>query len=510
LYQLPGFRYARINHQVRLSTAADWAGLPTTGATPVSTYYTDYWSVYGDGLTNLSGHNFGYPAQCNIQFVYLASIPCPFINSQGYGSGYCADASGDAACYSGGCTLVNNVDLVSLGNYIAAGVKHFTDKYQLQTACPGSYSANYVELANEPNGNWDAQFTTAQYTTLVQNVHTALQALGAPYNQTKIVGAGVSNIDWSGGVDSYTNAVISNSTALASLGAFSVHEYVYATNGGQSVENIDAGSSVNGYGQTAARYYFPKWYSAPKSKAPNLPVIVTEVGTKATKFHGNTYNAPNTSYLCTDYTSKTCSIVNTTSWGVRMYTYMISLMAGGANVALYWEAQDQTWEGASGGFGMIDTNGNYKTPYYAMEPLFTYVQPNAKVLSNNSTSSSSGQPGNDIYSVVFLNPAITGTPNQQCVVLTYANGTGKSGNLSRTTKVTGLPTTAVLIPYSSTSPTTTSSSTLFAQLSGGTVYQGALTTSNPGSSLSISNGTLTHTASLANDTSLTVNACYTY
>jgi hypothetical protein len=397
----------------------------------------------------------------------------------------------------------------SLAYYIAGGIQDFTDKYYAMSACPGCYYAGYVELGNEPNGNWDNQMTTSQYAQLVQLVYAALQAIpvqpGDPadkYTRTKITGPGVGNMDWStsSGTDSYTSTILSNKTALANLGAFSVHNYIYTKHNGTPVENIDAGTSINGYGQTAGRYYFSRWYSSPNSKASTKPVIVSEVNTEATGFHGITYNAPSGNYLCTDYTSATCSIVNTTSFGVRMYTYLISLLAGGANAALYWEAKDQTWELPGGGAGLVDINGNYKTNYYAMEPLFQYIQPNAKVLSNNSTSSSTGQPGNDIYSVVFLNPAVA---NQQCVVLTYANGTGKSSNLSRTTKVTGLPRTATLLPSAS-------SSTLFAQLPGGTVYQGNLTTTSPVSGLTISNGTLTHTASLANDTSLTVNACYTF
>ncbi len=490
MYQLPGFRFARINHELRNYTAPN--NLTSTAA------YYNLFHTYGDHTTNLSGGN-----GAAVQFLYLPSIPCTFISSNGV-NGVCP-----AQCNSGsGCQLINNASMLqSLAYYIAGGIQDFTDKYYAMSACPGCYSTNYVELGNEPNGTWDNQMTTSQYTQLVQLVHTELAnipvQIGDPadkYTRTKITGAGVGNMDWSGGVDTLTNAVLSSAPALASLGAFSVHQYIYTTYFGRNVETIDSGSNVVGYGQTAARYYFPRWYSAPHSKAPNLPVIISEVGTQINSFHGHTYNPPSTNYLCTDYTSATCSVVHTTSFGVRMYTYLISLLAGGANATLVWEGKDQSWEAPGGGMGLVDVHGNYKTNYYAMEPLFKYIYPNAKVLSNNSTSSSSGQPGNDIYSVVFLNPAVA---NQQCVVLTYANGTGKSGNLSRTTKVTGLPSTATLLPSAS-------SSTLFAQLPGGTIYQGNLTTTSPVSGLTISNGTLTHTTSLANDTSVTVNACYSF
>jgi hypothetical protein len=504
MYQLPGFRFARINHQVRLPAAANWASFPTTGTgapVPISQYYNNYWVPYGDGSTNLSGLNHGATTAAQVQYLYLASIPCAFINSNGYGSGYCVNGQGDPNCNGkGGCTLINKIDLQSLANYIAAGVQHFTDKYNAETSCPGCYSANYVELSNEPNGTWDVQFTTSQYTTLVQYVYNALQSLGAPYNQTKITGPGVGNIDWSTstGTDTYTSAILANSTALANLGAFSVHNYIYAKSNGTPVENLDAGTSINGYGQTAMRYYFPKWYNSPKSKASAKPVIVSEVNTEATGFHGHTYTPANGTYLCDSapYNASNCTIINTTSFGVRMYTYLISLLAGGANASLYWEAKDQSWE-SPGGAGLVDVNGNYKTNYYAMQPLFENIQPNSKILVSPST-----QAGNDIYSVAFLSPVNTVT-GQQCVTIALANGTGSSSTLARTTTVTGLPKNVTL---------SSSSTTLFSQstATGSTVYQGQLTTPDPHTTtLSLSaSGTLTHTTSLANDTAVTVQACY--
>ncbi len=511
MYQSPGLRYARINHQVRLQSTADWENFPTTdvGNTPVtiSEYHDNYWVPYGDGLTNLSGGKYGakYPAQ--VQFLFLSSIPCPFVDSTGYGAGYCKDASGDFACDRGGCSLIDNdVYLQSLANYIAAGVKHFTDAYQKQTFCPGCYSANYVELANEPNGNWDAQFSTEQYTQLVKYVYLALESLGSPYSQTLITGPGVGNMDWNtlSGTDIYTSAILSNATALSNLGAFSIHNYIYAKVNGVSVENVDAQSSIDGHGQTANRYYFPLWYSSPKSIAPSKPVIATEMNTEASGFHGVNYGPPNGHYLCNSapYTSANCTIVNTVPYGVRIYTYMISLLAAGANVPIYWEAQDQSWEASAGGQGLVDLNGNYKTIYYALEPLFQYIQPNSSVLVSPST-----QAGDDIYSVAFLSPVFLSPPvtgrQIKCVTIALANGTGKSTRLFRTTTVTGLPKTAQLLSSSST--------TLFSQSTarGSTVYQGQLRSPDPNTrTLTLRNGTLTHTTSLANDTAVTVDACY--
>jgi hypothetical protein len=494
IYQLPGFRFARINHEVRFPAdtwQTDWANFPTNGQ--ISDYQA-YWTTYGDKGTDLSGIPQGYTSPASVEFLFLAKIPCPFIYSAGFGNGHCKDVQGDPDCSKGGCTLIDN-NLQNIANYIAAGVKHFTDTYRALPSCPNCYSANYVELSNEPDGNWTVGLTTAEYTELVELVYAALQSLGAPYNQTKIAGAGVSHTDWGTSVDTYTNAILANSTALPSLGAFLVHQYVNATTGfnnnKQSVENIDpTGTSVNGYGQTAARYYFSNWYTKPKAQAPHLPVIVSEVGTKATKFHGITYNTPSGNYTCSDHTSNTCSIADTTSWGVRMYTYMISLLAAGANAPLYWQAHDQSWELPGGGAAMVNLAGNYRTNYTAMKPLFQYIYPNAVVLTNNS------QAANDVYSVVFLNPVSNG---QQCVTITLANGTGKVGNLARTTTVTGLPVTATL---------SSSTTTLFSQL-GSTVYQGHLTSPDPRTTaLSLRKGTLTHTTSLANDTAVTVNACF--
>lgn len=475
LFQLPGFQMARINHEIRMPSGQT---IPNNGT------FADYqalWNSYGDPATDLSGVSLGHPA-AQLKFLWLASIPCSFINSSGYGNSYCP-----SNC-SKGCTLISGVNLQSLAYYLAAGAQHFNEKYGALASCPGCYQANFMELANEPNGNWDTQFTTAQYTQLVQLVYQQLKTY-AP--NTLITGPGVGNMDWTAGTDSYTSAILANPTALANLGAFSVHNYIYTKIVGTPIENKDPGTAINGYGQTADRYYFGNWYKSPNAKAPTKPVIVSEVNSNATGFHGVSYKPANGTFYCTDNTNKTCTIINTTPFGVRIYNYLISLLAGGANAALYWEAHDQTWEGNYGGYGLYDVNSTPRTIYTALLPLFQNIPVNSKILTTTST-----QNGNDVYGAAFLAPAVSGT---QCVILALANGTGKSGTLARTTTVTGLPKTATL---------SSSTTTVFKQL-GTTVYQGQLVTPDPNTTtLTLANGTLTHTTSLANDTTVTVKACY--
>lgn len=462
LFQLPGFQMARINHELRTST------ISTTGNLA---YYQNMWSLYGDPATDLLLPNGTFTGP--VKHLFLVRIHPSFQQSDG----------------SGGYKLISGINLQSLAYYIAAGVQHFNQVYgALHPNNPPQ--ADFVELSNEPDGNWTVSITTSQFTTLLKDVYTQLATL-AP--NSKIAGPGVSHMDWSGGTDSYVNSIVKDSTALSNLGAWSVHEYIYSTVFGVPYENKDAGTSINGYGETGARYFFPKWYGTPKSYGPSKPVIISEVGTKATGFHGHSYSPPNEADLCTTGTSSDCTIVNTTSFGVRLYTYLISLLAGGANAALYWEAMDQTWN--TSGLGLLDINAKQKDNYFAMLPLFQNIVPNSTVLVSSST-----QAGNDIYSVAFLSPKNPdGTVNN--ITLALANGTGNSTPKSRTTTVINLPTTATGF---------VATTQLYQQLPGGSVYQGELLDNDPNSTFTLKNGTLTHTTMLPNDTAVTAKITLIY
>ncbi|MFI4962391.1 MAG: hypothetical protein ACHP6H_00890 [Legionellales bacterium] len=480
LYQLPGFRVARINHDIRNVTVPN--NLTSTAA------YLALWNSNGDPATDLQlpvGQGGTYQP---IQFLWLADVPCTFIQSNGYGN-VCP-----ANCGNGGCTLISGVNLQSLAYYLAAGVQHFNQVYGALNSCAngatGCYSANYVELSNEPDGNWDVQFTAAQYNTLIQDVYAALKTISP---NTLITGPGVSKMDWSStGTDTFVTGL--STAGLADLGAWSVHNYIDTLVSGTPEENLDPTSTtINGYGDTADRYWFSKWYAKPKSLGATKPVIVSEMSTKATGFHKIKYSAPTVNDACASpQTSSNCSIIDTTSYGVRMYTYAISLLAGGANSILSWEAYDQSWEAPGGGFGIYNLNNQPRPFYYAMLPLWQNLQPGSKVLVSPTT-----QNANDIYSVAFLSPNnANGTVN--CVTLALANG-GTTSGVARTTTVTGLPTTA--IGYTATTQ-------LFSQL-GTTVYQGQLTT-DPNASFTLSKGTLTYTTKLSEDQAVTAQVCLTY
>jgi hypothetical protein len=458
LFQFPGFRMARINSY----ETNDGLSTPLSGT--IATYQ-NWWATYGPGEVH------GPTAPVDVgatQYLFLIKIPTAFMQSDG----------------EGGKELITGVDLQSLANYMAAGVQHFNSTY-------GSFSDAqhpiYVEISNEPNGDWTVELTTAQYNTLVKELYTGLQSLGI--TNALITGPGVGNIDWktngSYGTDTYVKAL--DATALSNIGAWSVHQYVYSTYNNLNFENIDAGSAVNGYGQTAARFFLSKW----KPTTATKPIIVSEYATKATGFHNIIYSAPNAAYACMTppLTNSNCTIINTTSYGVRMYTYMISLLTGGAYGALYWEAIDEAATGE--GWGLLDYNLNKRTNYYAMQPLWTYIPANSTVLTSPTT-----QNGNDIYSAVFLTP-YTGKVN--CIVIALANGTGNKSTISRTTTVTNLPLTAKGF---------TANTLLFSQL-GSTVYQGQLTT-DPHSTFSLKNGVLTHNTTMANDTTVTAQVCLTY
>lgn len=482
LFQMPGFTTARINHEIRLPTGV------TMNPMGSFDYYTNFWNQYGDAALDLLLPNGTFTGP--VKHMFLMSIHHDtFVVSDG----------------NGGYQLRPGIDLNSLANYMAAGIAHFNTVYgALHPSNPPK--ADYVELTNEPDYAKKGLYVSpTQYNILLKNVYDAMLTNGV--TGTKITGPGISHVD---GTDDYVNAL--DFEALGKLGAWSVHEYVWIKYTGSynnkfyvttPYENIDPTCAngdpsctiLNGFGATSARYFFPKWLTKPKSLVPSLPVVVSEVGTTATGFHGKSYPAGSNTKLCTmPQTGSDCTIVNTTSFGVRIYTYLISLLANGANSALYWEAMDQTGDWDISGLGLYDVNANPKTNYTALSPLFEYIPAGSTVLTSNTS-----QKVNDIYGAVFLSPRNTDN-TVDCITIALANGTGLSSALSRTTEITGLPSNAQI---------DTKRMKLFTQL-GTTVYQGQLKLIDRNATFLLQNGKLTHTTKLSNDQALTTQICLKY
>jgi hypothetical protein len=387
--------------------------------------------------------------------------------------------------------------------YLAAGIKHLSGRL-----CNGTlsncYKLDYVEISNEPD--YYPIINKADYVYIIKTLRAYMNTNNISPT-TQIVGSGAAHIDggklsgcsscWGPGTDALNKAVIADTAAKNALGAWSIHSYVWAQKSvcgsfikspcGGSIENAEATSAINGYGNTAVRYFFPSWYASPKSAAPTKPVIVSELGTGTTVFHGVTYAGADQSKLCVAADRSDCTVVYTVPYGVRLYNNAISLLAGGANAAMVWEGQDQNWY--TSGLGLLNRNGVYKPNYYAMKPLFSTIPLNAQVLVSPST-----QAGDDIYSVGFKSVNSLG---ETCVSVAMVNAA--TVPLTRITIMTGLT-------GKNLSAVTPVVATQFSQ-AGATVYDYAVT--NPTVAISkTSDGVFNYSATMPNDSTLTVQACF--
>jgi hypothetical protein len=180
----------------------------------------------------------------------------------------------------------------------------------------------YVEIANEPDGTWNTQYTPEQYAELVRSVKSEL--VRNSLLTTEIEGPGTSVL--------FKAAPylleLERSRASSEIGAISAHDWDTASNPAPfgaatlvgAIDGALAGLPVHitEYNEVSA-----KWSSPPFSTGP--------------KHRGG----PNGG--------------DTTEYGIAAAAEGLKLLGDGANEIILWEAEDMSWEHQS--FGLLDMAG---------------------------------------------------------------------------------------------------------------------------------------------------------
>ncbi|MGD9109304.1 MAG: hypothetical protein PVG93_00055 [Phycisphaerales bacterium] len=207
---------------------------------------------------------------------------------------------------------------------------------------------NYIELANEPEGDWNIYIPGADYNTVVKLVRQELDSRGL--TDVGIVGPGLAYLyhgpTWIGALDS---------DGRAALACWSTHAW------------------DEGWGHTDALPSFldQRWQDyfgdAVNSVDPthSKPIIVTEYATGVRTYNGIMYGD--------DFTE-------TNQFAQRCYENSLTLVNNGANVLCYWEAANQSWQTSPPWYGFLRIDSSLRTVYYALLTLAPHIPDDAMVI----------------------------------------------------------------------------------------------------------------------------------
>jgi hypothetical protein len=246
----------------------------------------------------------------------------------------------------------------------------------------------YIEMFNEPEGNWNIRVPAASYNKVVKLMRAELDSRGL--TEVEIIGPGLAYLyhgsAWISALDA---------DGKAALGAWSTHAWDEGWGHKDALPDF--------LDQRWQDYFGAAVRSA--DSAHSKPIIVTEYATGVQAYNGVTYG--------NDYTE-------TSQFAQRCYENSLTLVNNGANVLCYWEAANQSWQ-SSPMSGYLRTDSTRRPVYEAMMTLASHVPDNAMVLRktwNDPVISAAGFIGD----------------NQ--LVLAFANSTANT--VTRTVKVTGI------------------------------------------------------------------------
>jgi len=296
--------------------------------------------------------------ELNIKYVRVSSTSAA-INAQNYGAEVVYLIWSAPSAW-----LDGNKELLT--QYVDDYADYWADR--IDSAYAAGLLPEYIELSNEPDGNWNTYISPTNYNTLVKLVRAELDLRG--FTDIGIVGPGLTHLDWANHNSTWISAL--DSTAVASLAGWSTHTWDdgdLCSGGGSCIENnwFDFGDSADAQDST-------------------LPKFITEYATKENTFHGVEYRHPD------QYKERNAA--NFMPYAARVYENTLALLNSGASVPFIWQATDQSWE--TKGWGLIDLSSTPKPVYYALQTLYPKIPVGSKVLSPPDQAFSS------IYSGAFI------------------------------------------------------------------------------------------------------------
>ena len=187
----------------------------------------------------------------------------------------------------------------------------------------------YIELTNEPDGDWNTQYTPGQYDALVVAARTTLDK----YNlqDVKIEGPGIGLGGGTDHVANYLNAIRTNGHGDM-LGLVTAHDYDVSRVGSKWPRLNFILPAIQAFGRPLDLYYTEFGNSSHYWGQPPY--------TGGVKFR-SAHNG-----------------VDTPDFGVTSGGDAIKLMAEGANAEFIWELADESW--GKGSRGLVSIKGDRK------------------------------------------------------------------------------------------------------------------------------------------------------
>lgn len=253
---------------------------------------------------------------------------------------------------------------------------------------------DYVELFNEPEGDWNAYCPGGDYNTVIKLVRAELDSRGL--TDVGIIGPGLAYLyygtSWIGALDT---------DGKNSLSAWSTHAW------------------DEGWGHTDALPSFldQRWrdyFGAAVNAADPThvkPVIVTEYASGVRTFNGVTYG--------------TNEYGDTSQFAERCYENALTLANNGANVLCFWEAANQSWQ-SQPMYAFLRIDSTKRPTYYVYSSFAPYIPSDAMVVTKT-----------------WNDPVISaaGFIGSERLVLAFANSSANTVN--RSVKITGVTTLAI-------------------------------------------------------------------
>ncbi|MBB5791119.1 hypothetical protein [Jiangella mangrovi] len=286
------------------------------------------------------------------------------------------------------CWEANTAHLADYVNLIVAEVL-YARQYGM--------NATYVELTNEPDGNWNTYWEPEDYADLVEQTRAALDAHGLQSVGIEGPGTGTQR-----NAVAYLEALVAE-RAVGSLDAISVHDYDTSyTDDCDERPCLEPPIGLSDEFQAA-------W----DELGLTLPIHVTEYTNRdRTKWNAAPYD-------CSDgagagRVNGVCAL-NTPVYGLWLATEGLKLAADGATAAIQWELQDGPW--GTTNWGLINVSGGFRPAYRAFKPFLLQLSGDMTAVtgspSSQQTVTAAFDVGSDVVVVVsnLTTSAVTLTPS---------------------------------------------------------------------------------------------------
>ncbi len=218
---------------------------------------------------------------------------------------------------------------------------------------------DYLELANEPDGDWNCGILPEQYDRLIRYVRKGLDDLHL--ESVAIIGPGLSNLEKNG----LTKQQIDG---LSMEGANSI--YAWSTHTWDEWHQQSCDQSHN-----LMRSQWEKFVCAVKKRDHLLkkPIFVTEYSSASIKFFGQSYGVGK-------YDQGPLA-VNTHPYARRVFQNTLINLNKGANVMIFWSATGQDWDDKYNGLISKPSEGSKKRPMHgSLMTLMPYISPMSEVM----------------------------------------------------------------------------------------------------------------------------------